>query len=322
MSTISPTQHKAHPHVHSAIEVAALDKPPALRPSSRPEQIRDLTSFFEEVSISSTTSPPASSRSTPKLKREQNRRTKKDQESSYLVRSKRSEMASRDAKVAPSRASGGIPDPTRPYLSTSAIPAIPLTTPQHLLVIIDLNGTMVFRPSRKAPTKYVPRPHAKRFLEYCINTFNVIIWSSAKPENVNYIVDSIISPELRKQVIAIWGRDKFGLSPKDYDMRVQCYKRLTTIWDHPLVAKSHPEFASGGRWDQTNTVLVDDSVEKGRSEPFNIIKIPEFFGDANERGEILPQVHDYLNYLSLHSNVSACLRATPFRVQAASMQVP
>jgi hypothetical protein len=64
-------------------------------------------------------------------------------------------------------------------------------------------------------------------------------------------------------------------------------------------------------------VLVDDSLEKGKSEPFNLIEIPEFFGDENERGEILPQVHDFLNQLSLHSNVSACLRARPFKAQRA-----
>lgn len=221
----------------------------------------------------------------------------------------------RDAKVQPSKESGGIPNPTNAYLAASnAIPQ-PLQEPQHLLVVIDLNGTLLFRPSRRQPTKFIARPNTRQFLKYCINTFTVVIWSSAKPENVKNMCDAILTPDLRKKVVAIWGRDKFGLSRSDYDMRVQCYKRLTKLWSDNKIARSHPLWASGGRWNQTNTVLVDDSLEKGRSEPFNLVEIPEFFGDEKESGEILPQVHDFLNHLSLHSNVSACLRARPFKAQ-------
>lgn len=63
-------------------------------------------------------------------------------------------------------------------------------------------------------------------------------------------------------------------------------------------------------------MLVDDSVEKGQSEPYNLVLIPEYEGNAYEKGDILPQVHDYLNQLSLHSNVSAYMREFPFRAQA------
>ena len=218
----------------------------------------------------------------------------------------------RDEKIYPSMASGGIPDPTNDYLTASNVVSQSLQQPQNLLVVIDLNGTLLFRPSRRQPTKFIARPNTHPFLKYCINTFTVVIWSSAKPENVKNMCDAILTPDLRKQVVAIWGRDKFGLSKADYVMRVQCYKRLTKLWSDNKVAKSHPQWAEGGRWDQTNTVLIDDSLEKGRSEPFNLVEIPEFFGDEMEIGEFLPQVHDFLNHLSMHSNVSACMRARPF----------
>ncbi|KAE9374511.1 HAD-like protein [Stipitochalara longipes BDJ] len=228
-----------------------------------------------------------------------------------------SSQEKRDAKVQPSQASGGIPDPTNAYLGASNFIPQPLEEPQHLLVVIDLNGTLLFRPSRRQPTKFTARPNTRQFLRYCIETFTVVIWSSAKPENVKNMCDAILAPELRKQVVAIWGRDKFGLTKEDYETRVQCYKQLTKLWSDNKVARSHPLWAAGGRWDQTNTVLIDDSIEKGRSEPFNLVEIPEFFGDEKELGEFLPQVHDYLNHLSMHSNVSACLRARPFRAQLA-----
>lgn len=219
----------------------------------------------------------------------------------------------KDEKVPPSKGSGGIPSVSEAYLQASNVVSQPLGEPQNLLVVIDLNGTLVYRPSRTAPRKFLTRPHAPLFLKYCLDTFTVVIWSSARPENVKAMCEAILPPALRRRVVAIWGRDKFNLTPEDYNLRVQCYKRLDKIWSDPVIAASHPAYLSGGRWDQTNTVLIDDSLEKARSEPHNLIEVPEWLGDLNEADEILPQVHDHLNYLSMHSNVSACLRANPFK---------
>jgi hypothetical protein len=219
----------------------------------------------------------------------------------------------RDKKVRPSKASGGVPNPTTAYLATShKVPQL-LPEPQHLLVVIDLNGTLLHRPNKKNPTKFQLRPNTTKFLKYCIDTFTVVIWSSARPENVLNMCQTILPKDLLEKVTAIWGRDKFGLTSEEYLLRVQCYKRLTKLWNDPQIALSHPEYQSGGRWGQINTVLMDDSQEKARSEPFNLIQVPEFVGNDKETGEILPQVHDHLNHLSMHSNVSACLRAHPFK---------
>ncbi|KAF7875031.1 hypothetical protein EAF04_002203 [Stromatinia cepivora] len=223
---------------------------------------------------------------------------------------------SKDARVQPSKASGGIPNPTSEYLERTYTKPDQGPTPsllaRHLLVVIDLNGTLLYRPNRKNPTKFTARPHAEKFLQYCIDTFSVIIWSSAKSQNVIPMCQTILTPKLRQKVIAIWGRETFGLTGMDYNMRVQCYKRLTKLWNDPKIAASHPDAQNGGRWDQTNTVLIDDSSEKARSEPYNLIEIPEFFGDDKEVGDVLPQVHDYLNFLSMHENVSAAIRHSPF----------
>lgn len=222
----------------------------------------------------------------------------------------------RNPAAPPSKASGGIPDPTAAYLQTSLRDYTILQKPQHLLVIIDLNGTLLHRPSKSSPTKFNARPHTPRFLNYTITTFTVVIWSSARPENVKAMTSNILTPALHSQVVAIWGRDKFGLSPAEYNSKVQCYKRLSTVWNDAGVKKSHPEAARGGKWDQTNTVLIDDSNYKGRSEPFNLIEIPEYSGGSEEEKEgVLPQVHDYLNRLSLCSNVSNYMRQHSFSVQ-------
>ncbi|RYP25912.1 hypothetical protein DL768_011676 [Monosporascus sp. mg162] len=196
----------------------------------------------------------------------------------------------RDMRSKPSAASGGVPDPSPTYLAHASLPPLLLPYPRKILVVIDLNGTLLYRPNRKNPSSFIERPHARRFLSYCVETFVVVIWSSAKPDNVRKMCDQLMTPEQQKKVVAIWGRDKFGLSKSDYKQRVQCYKRLSALWSAPEVATSHPNYANGGRWSQADTVLVDDSLEKARSEPYNLIPIPEFMGDRNEPGYILPQI--------------------------------
>lgn len=290
--------------------------PPQLRnktplPSTSSE-IDDLSQSIDRVSLNDSTPSVNKVRGTPNISWHQRGSRKGGQIYGDYSKRAMADKHSKDPRTQPSKASGGVPDPTPAYLALSAQPYVPLPEPQHLLVVIDLNGTLLHRPNRKNPTKFVARPNTLPFLRYCIDTFTVVIWSSARPDNVRNMCDAILTPSMREHVAAICGREKFNFTPTDYNANVQCYKRLSTLWRDETVSKSHPEYETGGRWDQTNTVLVDDSITKGRSEPFNLIEIPEFLGNYKEMGDILPQVHDYLNRLAIHSNVSSYLRTQPF----------
>lgn len=223
------------------------------------------------------------------------------------------EPPSSPARQPPSRASGGVPDPTPAYLDQALGKPRALPRPRRLLVVLDLNGTMLHRPSKRRPFHFVERPHAQRFLAYCLDNFHLAIWSSARPANVARMVEKLLTPEQVRRCLLVWARDRFRLSPQDYDARVQVYKRLTRVWDDPAVRAS-ASAPSAARWDQSNTVLVDDSREKGRSEPYNILPLPEFSGLENETAEVLPQVHDYLNALCWQADVSRYIRETPFQL--------
>ncbi|KAH6892068.1 HAD-like domain-containing protein [Thelonectria olida] len=223
--------------------------------------------------------------------------------------------------AAPKAKSGGVPDPTPQYIAQALLNPHVLPEPRRILIIMDLNGTLLYRPNKKRPFNFVERPHARSFLSYCLETFYVAIWSSARPENVSKMVDQLIDQSQRDRCLLIWARDKFGLTLDDYNSKVQVYKRLTSVWADPRVMSSHPTASSGGRWDQTNTVLVDDSLEKARSEPFNLLQLPEFSGLANEQVDVLPQVHDYLNTLSHQGDISRYMRTQPFKLDP-SYQLP
>ena len=77
-------------------------------------------------------------------------------------------------------------------------------------------------------------------------------------------------------VLAIWARNTLGLNTQEYEGKVQVYKRLDTIWRNEYIQSKHPDAGYGAFWDQTNTLLIDDSVAKAASEPYNHVEIPEF----------------------------------------------
>lgn len=294
------------------------------------------------------------------------------------------ENAERDAIVPPSAESGGVPSPADHYLYVAALTSRRLPVPRPILVVMDLNGTLLYRPQpRNRPKHFVARPVAREFLTYCLTYFRVVIWSSARPENVAGMLKQLLPDGLcakmlgRRQGIvveeaktadqqaaggegqnvagpyvprprppvAVWSRANFGLTAADYAKRVQCYKRLSMVWADPVARASHPapaaalqaeaaatasvgapglqdilwpKAADGHTWSQFDTVLVDDSREKARSEPHNLIEVPEFVGAAEK--DIVMQVHDYLNELAHQSNISAYIRMHPFRAMTTGSQ--
>ncbi|CRK17001.1 hypothetical protein BN1723_011187 [Verticillium longisporum] len=327
--------------------------------------------------------PPPNAPTEPKGKLNKKAKARGEKGIKRKIKNNNGATEERDKVVAPSAASGGIPNPTPAYLRQAHNPPTTLARPRAILVVLDLNGTLLHRPDRRRSHNFIERPYAKRFMHYCIDTLHVAVWSSARPENVakmvaqlaegggggdvapaayasrlvaawgrdkfdltpadyvkrrfmHYCIDTLhvavwssarpenvakmvaqlaegggdVAPAAyASRLVAAWGRDKFDLTPADYVKRVQCYKRLQRIWADAAVQASHPD---GLRWDQTNTVLVDDSLEKARSEPFNLLRIPEFFGDADEATDVLPQVHDYINALCYQADISQYMRLHPF----------
>ena len=122
------------------------------------------------------------------------------------------------------------PQPTPEYLSQAAQEPHITDTPGRILVILDLNGTVLYRPNRNAKTR-IERPFLKPFLQFLFQNFSVMVWSSAKPDNVQSLVAQSLDKNLQAQLVARWGRDSFGLSPANYNRNVQVYKNLKLVWE-------------------------------------------------------------------------------------------
>lgn len=66
-------------------------------------------------------------------------------------------------------------------------------------------------------------------------------------------------------------------------------------------------------WDQTNTVLVDDSLEKADSEPYNLVQVEELTGKAGDaQDDVLGAVLAYIEDLAWERDVSSAIHHKPF----------
>ncbi|KAL8805914.1 MAG: hypothetical protein Q9182_001695 [Xanthomendoza sp. 2 TL-2023] len=208
------------------------------------------------------------------------------------------------------------PKPDTSYIAQSAVATTKLSFPQPLLLVLDLNGTLLFR--SRASAAYKPRPFLEPFLTHCISTYHVMIWSSATPQNVTSICSRIFKPGQRQMLLGEWARDTLDLTPEQYQAKVQVFKRLDRIWNIDRIQRTHPDFGKGQRWGQWNTLLLDDSVLKSSAQPYNAVVVPEFTkeGIAREaRGpDILSQVVAYLETARTFGDVSSFVRQQPFQV--------
>ena len=168
------------------------------------------------------------------------------------------------------------PKPTVGYLHQANLKPQRTDVSRRLLIILDLNGTLLFRPQRHGPKKrnFVTRPGTIALLDYLFQNHAVMVYTSARPENAEDMVNKLLTPHQRSDLVAVWARDKLGLTNEQYHAKVQCYKNLDPIWTDPKIGNTGGR--AGGRWDQTNTVLVDDSHLKALAQPHNLLHVPEF----------------------------------------------
>ncbi|KAJ5166362.1 uncharacterized protein N7482_005143 [Penicillium canariense] len=236
------------------------------------------------------------------------------------------------------------PSPTIKYMQQASEAPRRCPSRRPLLIILDLNGTLIFRKHRKLPPNFARRHGLDEFLETLTRKYSVMIWSSSKPPTVNAVCEKLFPGDKRNRVVALWGRDKFGLSNLQYNAKLQVYKELRKVWASSEIQAAYPGndavkqpapkkgggkhsrktqnrlnaaevFPPGHRWDQTNTILIDDSKLKALSEPFNILEIPEFTNDPNiDESSLFTQVLAKLDALSRHDDVSKVLRQWNERV--------
>lgn len=93
------------------------------------------------------------------------------------------------------------PEPSPEYLKSARAAPCRLTHPKKLLIVMDLNGTLLVR--NRASWTSINRPHVVKFLEYCLKHHRVAIWSSARRRNVMDMLAHLFTRQQVSQLVAI-----------------------------------------------------------------------------------------------------------------------
>lgn len=207
------------------------------------------------------------------------------------------------------------------YLTEAQASPRKLDSPQKLLLVLDLNGTLLVRTGEDRQ-KFVRRPGLSEFLEYVFEHHMVMIWTSATAHNAKNIIKRLFTNQQQNKLLAVHARDTLGLTTSQYNAKVQVYKNLDIVWNDLIVKQSAPDAAP---WSMANTVLLDDSILKAKAQPYNLIHIPEFAeyekppaGTPNagklhkiwkEKEEsIMMSTIDKLEQLKMQANVACLIR--------------
>lgn len=183
-------------------------------------------------------------------------------------------------------------EPTPEYLAVSQEPTSKLddVSEQRKLLILDLNGTLVFRSPHTKRNAYQlrgvqrplrsvhRRPYLGSFTEYLFHPgtrtwLDTMVWSSAQPHSVADMTDQCF-PSRKDDLVAIWARDTLGLKQEDYHRKTQTTKDLAKPWADPkLKALGHSA---------RSTLLLDDSPLKAHLQPWNHLCIKEYVSEMRK----------------------------------------
>lgn len=220
------------------------------------------------------------------------------------------------------------PETTAAYRAQAQQEPARLSDPRKLLVVLDLNGTLLYRTKAGCNKKMHVRPGVTPLVDYLFTNHVVMVYTSAMPTSAAQMVSQFLHPKYRNQLAAVWARDKLDLTKEQFENKVQVYKKLDKIWDDETVQKTA---GAGNRWDQSNTILVDDSKLKALAQPHNLLQVPEYTANddpAKAQGkrkqnhkiqqDILKQLEMKLEELKYQENVSKLIR----RWQTGEIAVP
>lgn len=97
---------------------------------------------------------------------------------------------------------------------------------------------------------------------------------------------------LHPKLLAVWAREDFGLTKRDYESYVAVVKDLERLWEFLVRPCFPPSLSSrrcrantssqahkNGAWkfDATNTVMLDDTPSKLRAQPYSLIAAPSYY---------------------------------------------
>jgi TFIIF-interacting CTD phosphatase-like protein len=112
------------------------------------------------------------------------------------------------------------------------------------------------------------RPGLQVFLDWLFKNFNVMIWSAASPDYVDFIANKIVKKNPSRVIEHIFNSKHCDESQSHYKGDT---KNLNLLWDHY-------DFDGYGPY---NTLIIDDMGHVCKSQPSKSIRIKKFIANEN-----------------------------------------
>ncbi|XP_061990837.1 uncharacterized protein LOC133709191 [Rosa rugosa] len=199
------------------------------------------------------------------------------------------------------------------------------------LLVFDLNGLLVYRVYRsnkpEFPSDRTPdgrfgnhlvfkRPFAEEFVQFCLERFEIGIWSSALEKNVDAVLDCMMANQ-RNRLLFVWGQSQCtdsGFKSLEKRMKPLFFKELKKVWYH-----------FGGKYSECDTLLIDDQPYKALLNPAHTGIFLESYNPDNASDNLLDpngQLGVYLDGLAAATNAQVYVKENPIGVAAISSDHP
>ncbi|XP_015572087.2 uncharacterized protein LOC8284414 [Ricinus communis] len=220
-----------------------------------------------------------------------------------------------------------------PQVSYSSVTELHVDRPDKKLLILDVNGLLVdILPyghiSNKADItishkSVFKRPFCDDFLQFCFKKFNVGVWSSRTKKNMDKVIDFLMG-DSRHKLLFCWHQShctNTGFTTVENNSKPLVLKELKKLWD-----KFDPRLPwNKGEYDESNTLLLDDSPYKALRNPPHTAIFPHTYCYKDAGDSSLGPGGDlrvYLERLAEAQNVQDFVAQHPFGQRAITKSNP
>ncbi|XP_019194959.1 PREDICTED: uncharacterized FCP1 homology domain-containing protein C1271.03c-like isoform X1 [Ipomoea nil] len=195
------------------------------------------------------------------------------------------------------------------------------------LIILDVNGLLGDVVRRRVPggasfsggtSEIIKRPFCDDFLRFCFDKFDVGIWSSRLKKNLDPIVDYLLGDQ-KKKLLFCWNMSnctQTGFKTPENKHKPLVLKELRKIWENEF---PNLQWFVKGYYNESNTLLLDDSPYKALLNPVHSSIFPETFKLMNKNDKALGPGGDlrvYLECLADAEDVRGYVEEHPFGQKA------
>lgn len=155
------------------------------------------------------------------------------------------------------------------------------------------------------------RPHMREFIEWVHERFEVGVWSSANSRNTKNLVNYVWGAHASK-VAFVWGQERcsdIGKDPSGEGNRPLFLKELKHVW-------SMKKNTGLSRFNETNTLLIDDSPYKAIRNPENTAIHPRGYTvkerDTDDMLSERGALRQYLDRLAASASIPEFVASNPW----------